>query len=98
MDGNLISVIDHGSFWTFREQQFFVARSSKFRAFIIRNEPLSREDLGFHFYWKLLAERFDGRVYFQIISSMPYDLYRFRNFRKILRPFFKVSYYVKHLR
>ncbi len=75
MDGDLIIVIDHGSFWTFREQQFFMARGSKFRAFIIRNESLSREDLGLHSYWKLLAERFDGRFHFQIISPMPYDLY-----------------------
>lgn len=98
MDGNVICVIDHGSFRTFRERQFFVAGSSKLRAFIVRNEPLSGENLGFHFHRKPLAERFDGRFYFQIIFSMPYDVYRFRNFRKILRPFFKVSYHGKHLR
>ena len=96
MDGDLISVIDHGSFRTLREQQFFVAGSSKFRANVVRNEPLSRKELVFHFYWKLLAERFDGRVYFQIISFMLYDLYGFRNFRKILGIFFKVSYYSEY--
>ncbi len=97
MNGHLISVINHGAFGVFREQQLLVARSAKFRAFVIRDEALVGEDLIFHFYGELFAKRFNRCLHFQIIPVALYDSYRFRYFRKIFRPVFKVSHYLKHL-